>query len=183
MNDLLRHGRVQQPDPAPGLVLRGPPRTIRGVGRRNGVSSSMTSATLTYSQMPGRKSPLTSRIRPTSRGPVEAIRRLAHVHKFCEGIRVIRVPARQRRPILDDIPRGPQNPLLIDTPGHIIVRAENVKVSGRQLFDHEVDGSLRRPCRGGLFGAAFGGQSGKDETGDEEMRAKPGAREVPQFML
>src|ERR1700733_6756450 len=139
----------------------------------------MTSATLTHSQMPGRKSPRTSHIRPTSRGPVEAIRGLTHVHKFCEGIRVIRVPARQRRPILDDIPCGPQNPSLIDTPGHVIVRAENVKVSGRQLFDHEVDSLLRGPPRGGLFGTAFGGQSSKDETGDEEMRAKPGAREVP----
>src|ERR1700722_20017274 len=93
------------------------------------------------------------------------------------------MPARQRRPVLDDISCGPQNPALIDMPGHIIVRAENVKVFDRQLVDHEVDGLLRCPRGGGLFGAAFGGQSGKDETGDEKMRAKPGVREIPQFML
>jgi hypothetical protein len=81
------------------------------------------------------------------------------------------VPARQRWPVLDDISRGPQNPTLIDVPGHIIVRAENIKVSGRQLFDHEVDGLLRRPRGGGLFGTAFGGQSGKDETGDGSCRS------------
>jgi hypothetical protein len=34
-------------------------------------------------------------------------RLLAHVHEFREGIRVIRVPARQCRPVLDDIPRSP----------------------------------------------------------------------------
>ena len=32
---------------------------------------------------------------------------LTHVHEFREGIRVIRVPARQCRPVLDDISCGP----------------------------------------------------------------------------
>jgi hypothetical protein len=34
-------------------------------------------------------------------------RLLTHVHEFREGIRVIRVPARQCRPVLDDISCGP----------------------------------------------------------------------------
>jgi hypothetical protein len=93
------------------------------------------------------------------------------------------MPARQRWPVLDDISRGPQNSPLIDMPGHIIIGTQDVKVSGRQSFDHEVDGLLRRPRRCGLFGTAFGDQSGKDETGDQEMRAKLGVGDVPQSML
>src|SRR5260221_9443693 len=93
------------------------------------------------------------------------------LHERRKRLGKIRMPARQRGAVFDDVARGPQDPPLVELSRHVVVRAENVKVSGLDPLDHEIDGLLRRPGRIRFFGAAVRGQAGKDKTGDEKMRA------------
>src|ERR1035437_2604284 len=93
------------------------------------------------------------------------------------------MPSRQRRPVFDDVARGPKNPPLVEASRHIVVRTQDIEVSGLHPFDHEVDGLLRRPGSGRLLGAASGSKAGKDEPGDKKMRAQPLPRCGPQLVL
>jgi hypothetical protein len=52
------------------------------------------------------------------------------LHKSSKGLGAIRMPARQRGPVFDDVARGPENPPLVELTRHIVVRAQDIKVSG-----------------------------------------------------
>ena len=52
--------------------------------------------------------------------------------EFGEGVLVVGMPARQRRAVLDDVVRGPEDAALSDLAGHLVVGAEDVEVAGRQ---------------------------------------------------
>ena len=81
------------------------------------------------------------------------------------------MPSRQRGPVFDDVARRPEDPPLIEVSRHIVIRTQDVEISGVDPLDHEVDGLLRRPRPRRLLAAAFGGKAGKDETGDQKMSA------------
>src|SRR5437667_7534931 len=93
------------------------------------------------------------------------------------------MPSRQRGPVFDDVAGGPEDAPLVEVSRHIIIRTENVEISGVDPLDHEVDGLLRRPGSRWLLAAAFGGKAGKDETGDQKMSADAAASRVSQFVL
>src|SRR5229473_2699825 len=105
------------------------------------------------------------------------------LHKRSKRLGVIRMPARQRGPVFDDVAGRPENPPLIELSRHVVVRTENIEISGPDPLDHEVDGLLRRPGPGRLLGAAFRGETGKGEAGDEKMRADAALGRVAQFVL
>src|ERR1700676_5482437 len=105
------------------------------------------------------------------------------LHKFRKSLPIIRMPARQRGAVFDDVAGGPQNPPLIEPPRHVVVRTEDIKVAGAGAFDHEVDGLLCRPGRGRLLGAALRREAGEDEPGNEQMRADLAAGGVSQLVL
>src|SRR5258708_28313628 len=108
--------------------------------------------------------------RPVGRNDVEgftptrwlAITASCTLHKRRERLGKIRMPARQRGAVFDDVARGPQDPPFVELSRHVVVRAENVKVSGLDPFDHEIDGLLPRPARIPFFGAAVRAPSRKD---------------------
>src|SRR6202142_1163697 len=102
------------------------------------------------------------------RGPKVFGRKLRTLPERRDAMGVIRVPARQSGAVFDDVAGPPENPPLVEPSWHVVVGAENVKVSGRDPLDHEVDGLFRRPGRGRFFGAALCGEAGEDKTGDEE---------------
>src|SRR6266403_3311592 len=86
------------------------------------------------------------------------------LHKRGKSLSIIRMPTRKRGPVFDDVAGGPQDPPLVEAPRHIIVRTQDVEISGIDPLDHEIDGLLRRPGSGRLLAAALGGKAGKDET-------------------
>src|SRR3982751_2040109 len=77
------------------------------------------------------------------------VRRL---HERVECVLVIRVPARQSGPVLDDIVRRPFDPPLVHLSGDGTVRAENVEIAARQTFQHEIDCLFRGPGVRWFFG-------------------------------
>src|SRR5438105_15107833 len=93
------------------------------------------------------------------------------------------MPARQRGPVFDDVAGGPQDPPLVERPGHVVVRAEDVEIVRLEALDHEVDGLLWGPGTGRLFAAAVSGKASEDQAGDQEMRADPAVRDIPQLVL
>src|SRR5712664_1687274 len=103
---------------------------------------------------------------------------LGSLHKPGKGLGIIRMPSRQRGPVFDDVAGRPENPPLVEAPRHIIVRTQDVEISGVDPLDHEVDGLLRRPGSGRLLAAAFGGKAGKDETGYQKASADAAAGRV-----
>ncbi len=104
--------------------------------------------------------------------------RLHAVHERCERLGVIRMPARQRRAVLDDIAGRPLHTLLVERARHVVVRAQDVEVAGVQPLDHEIDGLLRGPGGSRFFGAALRGQSREDKTRDQQMRAQLATRRI-----
>ena len=78
----------------------------------------------------------------TPAGPGWPLRR----HVLREGVLEIRMPARQRGPVLDDVVHRPAHALLVHGARHVVVRAEDVEVARRHLRQHEVD-DLLRPSR------------------------------------
>src|SRR4051812_13947544 len=88
--------------------------------------------------------------------------------KSRERIRIIRMPARQRRAVLDDVARGPQDAALIERPRHVVVRAEDIEITGFDAYDHEVDRLFRRPGALRLVDATMRGERSEHETGDEQ---------------
>src|ERR1700730_8729465 len=93
------------------------------------------------------------------------------------------MPPRERRPVFDDVACRPEDAPLIEASRHIVIRTQDVEISGVYSFDHEVDGLLGRPGPGRLFGAASGGQARKDETGNQKVSAYPAAGRVSQLVL
>src|ERR1700730_1088845 len=83
---------------------------------------------------------------------------LSLFHEGGEGLRVIRMPAREGWPVLDDVASGPENATLIEWSGCIVVWTQDVKIPDGQPLDHEIDGLFWCPCTRRLLGAAFGGQ-------------------------
>ena len=51
------------------------------------------------------------------------------LREFGEGLLVVRMPAGERRPVLDDVARGPKNPPLVRLARHVVVGAEDVEVA------------------------------------------------------
>src|ERR1700687_6318893 len=93
------------------------------------------------------------------------------------------VPPRERRAVCDDVACRPEDAPLIEASRHVVVRTQDVEISGVYSFDHEVDGLLRRPGSGRLFGAAPRGEARKDETGDQKMSAYSTAGRVAPLVL
>src|SRR5258708_7189287 len=93
------------------------------------------------------------------------------------------MPARERRAVFDDVACRPENPPLVESSRHVVVRAQNVKVSRVYSLQHEIDGLLRRPGPRGLLGAAPRGKAGKDKAGDQKMSADAAAGRVSQLVL
>src|SRR5260370_1862150 len=54
-------------------------------------------------------------------------RALTLLHKRRKGLRIIRMPARQRRAAFDDVSCPPQNPPLIELPPPVVCRAQAVE--------------------------------------------------------
>src|SRR5208337_3755323 len=74
--------------------------------------------------------------------------------EFGEGGRVVGVPARQRRAVLDNVARRPKNALSVDLAGHLVVRAENIEIARGHPLDQEFDDLIGGPRAGGLLSAA-----------------------------
>jgi hypothetical protein len=53
-------------------------------------------------------------------------------------------PSRQRRPILDDVTRRPEDAPLIELAVDLIVGTQDVKIAGGQPLEHEIDGLCGR---------------------------------------
>ena len=79
------------------------------------------------------------------------------------------MPPRKRGPVFDDVACGPKNPPLVELSRHIVIRAQDVEISGAYSFDHEVDGLLRCPGAGRLLGPALCREAGEDEAGNQKM--------------
>src|SRR5258706_14529576 len=93
------------------------------------------------------------------------------------------MPSGEGRAVFDDVACRPKNPPLVEASRHVVVRTQDVEISGVYSFNHEVDGLLRRPGRGRLFGATPRGESRKDEPGDQKMSARSTAGRVSQLVL
>src|SRR6266478_8917652 len=104
--------------------------------------------------------------------------RLRALHKRGKGLGIIRMPSRQRGPVFDDVAGRPENPPLVEVSRYIIVRTQDVEISGVDPLDHEIDGLLRRPGSGRLLAAALGGKAGKDETPAHKVSADAAAGRV-----
>src|SRR5215208_3828913 len=59
------------------------------------------------------------------------------LHEICEGLGVVRMPAREGWPVLDDVARRPQNASLVERARHLIVRAQDVEVPLTEPLHHE----------------------------------------------
>src|SRR5258708_25914681 len=110
-----------------------------------------------------------------------AMTRLRALHKFGKSLGIIRMPTRQRGPVFDDVAGRPENPALVEASRHIVVRTQDVEISGVDPFDQEVNGLRRRPGSGRLLAAALCCEAGEDESGNEQMGAYPAAGRVSQF--
>src|ERR1700730_3999549 len=93
------------------------------------------------------------------------------------------MPSGEGRAVFDDVSCRPKNPPLVEASRHVVVRTQDVEISGVYSFDHEVDGLLRRPGPGRFFGAAPRGEARKDETGNQKMSAYAPAGRVSQLVL
>jgi hypothetical protein len=93
------------------------------------------------------------------------------------------MPPREGWAISDDVAGRPKNPPFVEVSRHIVIRTQDVEISGVYSFDHEVDGLLRRPGPGRLFGAASGGKACKHEPGDQKVSAYSAAGRVSQLVL
>src|SRR6266436_7876990 len=93
------------------------------------------------------------------------------------------MPSRQRRAVFDDVTRRPKDSPLVEPPRHVVVGTQDIKVSGVDSLDHEVDGLLGRPGRGRLFAAAPGGEPREYETVNQKVRAYSAAGRVSQLVL
>ena len=65
-----------------------------------------------------------------------------------EGIRVVRMPAAERRAVLDDVAHGPGHALFVERAGNIIVGAQNVEIAAVHAVEKEIRGLFGRPGGG-----------------------------------
>src|SRR5260370_30241233 len=93
------------------------------------------------------------------------------------------MPPREGGAIFDYVACRPKNPPFVEVSRHIVVRTQDVEISGVYSFDHEVDGLVRRPGPGRFFGATPGGEAGKYKTGNQKMGAYSAAGRVSQLVL
>src|SRR5579863_8533124 len=96
---------------------------------------------------------------------------------------MIRMPARQRRTIFDNISRRSENSPLVEASWHVVIRTKHIEVASLEPLDHEIDGLLPGPGAGRFFSAALSGQAGKHEAGNQEMRRDAAAFEVSQLVF
>src|SRR3954471_14087051 len=97
------------------------------------------------------------------RGPVAA------AGELCEGRLEIRMPARKRGAVQNDVVNRPLHAALVHDARHGVVGTKNVKVRSRQALQHKFDYLRRRPGRGWLFAAA--GHAGEGKTRDQQVCA------------
>ncbi len=50
------------------------------------------------------------------------------------------MPPREGGAIFDDVAGRPKNPPFVEVQRHIVIRTQDVEISGVYSFDHEVDG-------------------------------------------
>src|SRR3954454_19015432 len=103
--------------------------------------------------------------------------------KCRERLRIIRMPARQRWTVLDDVACGPQDTPLIERSRYVVIGTEDVEIAGFDARDHEID-SLHR-CPGALrfFDAAMRGERREYKAGDEQVRADLATGGLAQLVL
>lgn len=91
------------------------------------------------------------------------------------------MPARERRTVLDEIARGPKDTFLVERSADLVVRAQDVEVSGREALEQKVDRLIGGPRARGLLGSA--GHARVDEARDEQARAEKRAGRVAELVL
>jgi hypothetical protein len=71
-----------------------------------------------------------------------------------ELVLIVRMPARQRRAVADDVFGGPQNAPVVDVPCHVVVGADDIEIPGSHPGDEHVGDLLRHPGAGRFGGSA-----------------------------
>ena len=97
-----------------------------------------------------------------------------------EFVRVVRVPARQRRAVPDDVLRRPQDAAVVDVAGDVVVGADDVEVARRP----SARPACRRPARASRRRAASrcgrAGHAGEGRARHQQVRGDLAARDVAQ---
>src|SRR4029453_3812491 len=70
----------------------------------------------------------------------------SRLHEGRECVGPVRMPARERGAVLDDVVRSPLDATLVDCAGALVVRAQDVEVARREMLEHEIDDLVARPC-------------------------------------
>src|SRR6202048_2619240 len=55
-------------------------------------------------------------------------RTLLPLHKLLKSLGIVRMPARERGAVLDDVARGPEDAPLVEAARHVVVRAQDIKI-------------------------------------------------------
>src|SRR4029079_11707271 len=92
---------------------------------------------------------------------------LSALHEPRERLGIVRMPARQRRAVFDDVAGGPLHAAFVEFARRLVVGAEDVEIAGVDALNHEIDRLPGRPGARRLLGAAARGQTRKDMTGDQ----------------
>src|SRR6476660_9269004 len=77
-----------------------------------------------------------------------------------KSVRVVGMPTRQRRAVLDNVAGGPQYASLVEPVRHVGGGAQDIEIPRLPPRHHEIHRLLRSPG-GSRFGAALGGQCGE----------------------
>lgn len=97
---------------------------------------------------------------------------LAVLFSFGERVKrtgPILLPARERRPVLDDVAHCPCHAFFVHVPTNVIVGADDIEVALLEAFDHEISGLFGRPGACRLLDSAMACQISEDESGNKEM--------------
>jgi drug/metabolite transporter (DMT)-like permease len=105
----------------------------------------------------------------------------SRLHEGRECVGPIRMPARERRSVLDDVVRRPLDPTLVDRARGLVVRAQDVEVAGREVLEHEIDDLVGGPCRRRLV-ASLRGHASERVPRHQEVRRHATAVAVPEVV-
>src|SRR5262249_36180257 len=97
-----------------------------------------------------------------------------------EGVLVVGMPARQRRPILGDVARRPLDAPVVGLARHLVVGTEDIEIPLVHRLDQHVYHLVGSPGTGRLLAAAAAGHAGERRTGDQQVRGDARAFFVPQ---
>ena len=63
--------------------------------------------------------------------------RLRRERGECFGM--VRIPARQCEPVIDNVSDGPEHAPLAEAPRHVVIGTEDVEIARLETLDHEID--------------------------------------------